>query len=104
MTVTPRLPDDTVNVSDTHPLAEAGTLVAGVSLIFVVVTLLAVFAIDILLRLVSPATEARWLSNLSPELQIEDTAEQRDLEALLRRLERHWETDYDFSHRHRPDA
>ena len=35
----PRKPRDDVNVSPTHPLVEAGTLVVGVGLIFLVIML-----------------------------------------------------------------
>lgn len=97
MRVSPRLPDDSVNVSKTHPLAEAGTLLAGIGIAFVLVTVVIVFAVDILLRVVPPATEVRWLSNWSPfEVIAEQTPEQEQLDALLRRMERHWQTDYQF--------
>ncbi|MEO0574126.1 MAG: M48 family metallopeptidase [Pseudomonadota bacterium] len=97
MRVSPRLPDDSVNVSKTHPLAEAGTLLAGIGIAFIVVTITIVFAVDILLRLVPPATEVRWLSKWSPfEIEAEQSPEQQELEALLARMARHWQTDYQF--------
>ncbi|MEL6869809.1 MAG: hypothetical protein AAFO81_08410, partial [Pseudomonadota bacterium] len=97
MRVSPRQPDDSVNVSKTHPLAEAGTLFAGVAAFFVVVTVIIVFSVDILLRFVSPATEVRWLSKWSPVQVDEQSSDvQRDLSALLARMSQHWDTDYQF--------
>ena len=33
----PRQPQEGINVSDTHPLVEAGTLIVGLSAIFIVI-------------------------------------------------------------------
>ncbi|MEM9173092.1 MAG: M48 family metallopeptidase, partial [Pseudomonadota bacterium] len=102
--VTPRQPDESVNVSDTHPLAEAGVLLAGTAALFAVVTLIAVFAINILLGLVSPATEVRWLSGWEPGFEVEDSSEREAVQALLDRLARHWQTDYTFSVQIMPES
>ncbi|MFK8016912.1 MAG: M48 family metallopeptidase [Gammaproteobacteria bacterium] len=97
MQVNPRQPDDSVNVSKTHPLVEGGLLLGGIGVIFITVTAVIVFAVDLLVRFVPPEKEVKWLSNWSPmEVEIEDTPTQRQLTALLERMSRHYDTDYRF--------
>jgi len=96
-----RLPDDSVNVSPTHPVREALVLVAGVAgAAAAVVVLLAVF-IEALLPWVPTSLEARIFANdwMAPEaiaLAAEDPRA-AEVDALLHRIERHWrENPYAF--------
>ncbi|MEM7613101.1 MAG: M48 family metallopeptidase [Pseudomonadota bacterium] len=100
MRYTPRQPDEGINVSKTHPLVEAGTLVLGLTAFFVIATILLVYLVEIMLRLVSVETETRWFAGWVPDdvVAIEDedprTTQTR---ALLQRLTTHWaDANYEF--------
>ena len=45
----PRQPREGINVSDTHPLVEAGTLVFGLAAIFLTIAILLIFLVEIAL-------------------------------------------------------
>lgn len=93
MRYVPRSPREGINVSDTHPLSEAATLIAGLGLLFVLLTLLIVFLVEIAILFISPETEARLFSGISPPdlSAVEDDAgRQQRLQALLDRLASHW--------------
>jgi Zn-dependent protease with chaperone function len=94
----PRTPDTSVNVSKTHPLAEAGTLLVGLAGLFAVITLLIVFAIELLIRFVPAEREVEWLSGWTPLNESEANHPQATAaSALLARLSAHWpDTDYEF--------
>lgn len=84
-----RQPREGINVSDTHPLAEAGILVVALTIIFAAVALALVFLVEIALLFVSPETEARLFRSFLPEDLI--AVEERDgrlqeARALLDRL------------------
>lgn len=90
---TPRQPDPTVNVSKTHPLAEAGVLMAGVSLFFLLATLVLVYLVEILILFLSPEREARMFADWRLDgmvAVVEQHEAQPALEALLDRLVAHW--------------
>ncbi|MEJ2258102.1 MAG: M48 family metallopeptidase [Woeseiaceae bacterium] len=63
----PRQPRDGVNVSTTHPLAEAGTLIAGLAALFVVFVLLTVFLVEVVLYFVPAEKEADLFSSWLPD-------------------------------------
>ena len=67
MKYVPKQPRDDVNVSATHPLVEAGTLIAALAALSVVVVVLLVFAIEILLWFVPAEKEAELFSNWLPD-------------------------------------
>lgn len=67
MKFTPRKPREGINVSDTHPLVEAGTLVAGVGLIAAIIVVALVFVVEIALYFVSVEDEARLFRNWLPD-------------------------------------
>lgn len=67
MKFTPRKPREGINVSDTHPLVEAGTLVAGVGLIVVGIVVALVFIVEIALYFISAEDEARLFRNWLPD-------------------------------------
>ena len=56
-----------INVSDTHPLVEAGALVAGLTAIFVAIALLLVFLIEVALYFVSAEDEANLFADWLPD-------------------------------------
>lgn len=60
-------PREGINVSDVHPLVEAGTLVVGLTVIFVVIALALIFIIEIALYFVPAETEAELFSDWLPE-------------------------------------
>jgi Zn-dependent protease with chaperone function len=63
----PRRPREGVNVSDVHPLAEAGTLIVGLTAIFVLIALALVFLVEIALYFVPAEREARLFADWLPE-------------------------------------
>ncbi|MEL6210539.1 MAG: hypothetical protein AAFR44_10245, partial [Pseudomonadota bacterium] len=87
----PRLPDASVNVSKTHPLAEAGTLVVGLGLIGVMIVLALIFSVELLIRFVPPETEARWLGGWQPiETTEPEDPDEVAAAQLLADLARRW--------------
>ncbi len=95
-----RKPREGINVSDTHPLVEAGTLAVGLSLLFVAVVLALVFIVELVLLYVSPETEAELFSNWTPDdlVSIVDDDERLiETRALAARLADHWpDSSYTF--------
>ncbi len=96
----PRKADDSVNVSKTHPLVEASTLVAGLGLIFLTIMIVLIFVVEIVLYFVPEKTEVELFETWLPEDIVTvsyDDPRLVELESLLWRLSRHWpETDYEF--------
>ena len=66
----PKRPREGVNVSDVHPLAEAGTLIVGLTAIFVLIVLALVFLIEIALYFVPAEREAKLFADWLPAEQI----------------------------------
>jgi Zn-dependent protease with chaperone function len=89
-----------INVSDTHPLVEAGALVAGLTAIFVVVALLLVFLIEVALYFVSAEDEAEFFADWVPDdlVSVSHTDDRlRETQLLVDRLTGHWpDTPYQF--------
>lgn len=86
-------PREGINVSDTHPLVEAGTLVVGLTAIFVVIALALVFIVEVVLYFVPAETEAELFSDWMPEdLVTVSPADERlyQTQLLLDRLASHW--------------
>lgn len=86
-------PREGINVSDTHPLVEAGTLVVGLAGILVIITLLLVYLVEVALYFVSPEEEADLFRNWLPEdLITVSPFDERLAESqlLLDRLATHW--------------
>lgn len=100
MKYTPRRPRDDVNVSRTHPLAEAAMLLTGLGLIFVFVVVALMFLVEIVLWFVPEERELRLFGAWQPEDLVTVSADdprRDDLQALFERLARHWpETGYRF--------
>jgi len=89
-----------INVSDTHPLVEAGALVAGLTAIFVVIALLLIFLIEVALYFVSAEDEANLFADWLPDdlVTVSHTDERlRETQLLVDRLASHWPaTEYKF--------
>jgi len=82
-----------INVSDTHPLVEAGTLVAGLTAIFVLIALAIIFMIEVALYFVSAEDEASLFGDWLPEdLVTVAPNDDRLIETqlLVDRLAQHW--------------
>ena len=88
-----RTPREGINVSHEHPLVEALTLTAGIACVLILVTVLAVKFVDIVILLISPATETRVFSkwDYGKFFHVDYADERVDgLDALTWRLARHW--------------
>lgn len=100
MKYVPRRPRDGINVSDTHPLVEAGTLVAGLTAIMVAIVLVLVFLIEIALYFVPADKEVELFRNWLPEdiATVAPDDERLDgTQRLVDRLVRHWaDAPYEF--------
>lgn len=95
-----RQPDDSVNVSKTHPLAEAGILVSGLVAAFIAVTIVIVYLVEIMVGMISIKTESTWLSRILPDTigdRYDGHPRESDAQQLLDRLAAEWpDTDYQF--------
>ena len=89
----PGLPDDSINVSRTHPLKEAGLLLAGMIGAVILFVIAVGASIDWLAPLLPPGLEMKLLGSFGEpdedEIEPSDSDEQR-LQALVDRLASHW--------------
>ena len=88
-----RKPDDGVNVSDTHPLVEAGTLVVGLSLIFLVIIVVLIFLVELALYFVPVEKEVALFEDWLPDDLVTVAPDDERLERtqlLVDRLASHW--------------
>jgi len=93
MKFTPRTPREGINVSDVHPLAEAATLIAGLSAILVAIALVIVFFVDLVILFLPPKLEARLFQNLVAEQLLSaeyDTPQARALQGRVDSLAEQW--------------
>jgi len=89
----PRQPREGINVSDTHPLVEAGTLVAGLAAIFIAIALLLIFLVEIALYFIPVEKEAAMFENWLPEDLVTVSPDDERLyqtQLLVDRLAFHW--------------
>jgi Zn-dependent protease with chaperone function len=88
-----RKPREGINVSDEHPLVEAGTLIIGIGFIFAVITVALIFLVEIALYFVPEEKEAALFENWLPEdivtVSPNDTRLQK-VDAILWRLSQHY--------------
>lgn len=93
-------PREGINVSDEHPLIEAGTLVVGLTAIFLLIALLLIFIVEVALYFVSAETEAKLFSDWLPgDLVTVSPNDERlyQTQLLVDRLAERWaEAPYDF--------
>lgn len=93
-------PREGINVSDEHPLVEAGTLIIGLSALFLLVALLLIFLVEIVLYFIPAETEARLFDDWLPEDLV--TVSPGDIrlnetQLLADRLAAHWpDSPYNF--------
>lgn len=97
-----RAPREGINVSETHPLKEAATLVAGLVLVVVGLAAVAAWSVDLAIRFISPEAEARAFASLGLDPLFEGMgrlAEDRvdEVRRVLDKLLVHWpDAAYDF--------
>ena len=96
----PRKPREGINVSKEHPLIEASSLIVGLGLIFAVISVALIFAVEIALYFVPEEKEADLFRDWLPEDIVTvapDDARLEKLETMLWRLSQHYpESPYDF--------
>jgi Zn-dependent protease with chaperone function len=96
----PRRPRDGINLSDTHPLVEASTLIVGVTAIFSVIVLALVFLIEVALFFVSAEKEAALFRDWLPDDLVTVAPDDERLyqtQLLVDRLAFHWaDSAYEF--------
>jgi len=97
---TPKKAREGINVSDTHPLVEAGTLVVGLTAIFVVIALALIFMIELALYFVPVDKEVEFFENWLPDDLVTVSPHDVRLEKtqlLVDRLAFHWrDAPYEF--------
>ena len=95
-----RTPREGINVSDEHPLVEATTLVIGLGAVLTALALVIVFFVDLVVVLLPPSIEARFLQNTVMEEFMAadyDSDNARDLQSLVERLATQWpDNPYEF--------
>lgn len=85
------------NVTDVHPLKELATLVVGIAIATVVLTLLVAAVLDLGVRMLPTEWEARLFSGLWTEMEADEDERLASAGALLERLGTHWpENPYDL--------
>lgn len=93
-------PREGINVSDTHPLIEAGTLVIGLTAIAITIVLALIFLIELSLYFVSAEKEADIFADWMPDDMVAvspDDERLNEIEALVDRLAGHWpDSPYEF--------
>lgn len=88
-----RQPKEGINVSDTHPLVEAGTLIVGLTIIFAGIAVALVFLVEIALYFVSTEDEATLFNGWLPDdlVSVAHTDERLlETQLLVDRLATHW--------------
>lgn len=93
MRFVPKQAKEGINVSDTHPLVEAGTLIVGLSAIFFFVALALIFIVELALFYVSSEDEADWFSDWLPDDLVTVAPNDERLyetQLLVDRLAEHW--------------
>lgn len=100
MKYVPRQPQEGINVSKTHPLVEAGTLVVGLTAIFATIALALIFLIELALYFIPAEKEAALFSNWLPEdITTVSPHDERltQIQVLVDRLAFHWgDSPYEF--------
>ncbi len=102
MEFVPRAPTEGINVSSTHPLKEAATLVLGLTAVLVLVFLVIGWSAELVVLLIPPEAEAQAFQSLGLDLaamsgEFDDEGRQVEIQRLLDRLVVHWpDAPYDF--------
>lgn len=100
MNYTPKQADHNVNVSDQHPLVEAGTLIIGLGVIFAIIAVILILIVEIALYFVPAEKEAAMFDSWLPDDLVTvafDDSRLDKTEQLLWRLSQHYpESPYEF--------
>lgn len=100
MKYVPKEAREGINVSDTHPLVEAGTLFVGLTAIFLVIALALIFLIELALYFVPVEKEAEFFKNWLPDDLVTVAPHDERLvstQLLVDRLAAHWpDAPYEF--------
>lgn len=97
-----RAPREGINVSETHPLKEAATLFVGLALLLGGLLVVVTWGVDVGVRFISPAAEARAFGSLDLDPLVAAVGEptdvrRADVQRLLDGLLVHWpDAAYDF--------
>ena len=92
----PTLPDDTANVSASHPLREAATLIVGIAIAAVAAFAALAAAVELLVPHIPPGLEARIFSHpevvsaIVPAIDEAPDPRRAEVDRLLDRLAGHW--------------
>ena len=96
----PRQPREGINVSDTHPLVEAGTLVVGLAAIFLTIAILLIFLVEIALYFIPIEKEVEFFEDWLPDDLVTVAPHDKRLtqtQLLVDRLAFHWaDAPYEF--------
>lgn len=96
----PKQPREGINVSDTHPLVEAGTLIVGLTAIFVAIVIALIFLVEIALFFIPAEKEAALFRDWLPDDLVTVSPDDERLyqtQMLVDRLAVHWgDTPYEF--------
>lgn len=100
MRFVPRQPREGINVSDTHPLVEAGTLIVGLAAIFLTIALALIFLIELALYFIPVEKEVELFEDWLPEDLVTvspDDERLHETQLLVDRLAFHWgDAPYEF--------
>jgi predicted Zn-dependent protease len=87
MKFTARAPREGINVSKQHPLAEAATLIFGLSTILIAISVAAIFFVDLILLFVSPSTETKLFQHMVSEEILSADYDSSPASALQRQVD-----------------
>jgi predicted Zn-dependent protease len=92
MQASPRVPDDSPNLPDTHPLRDAVTLVAGMAAVLLAISVAIAYFVELAVWMLPYEFEAAMLDNWNPPASLEEDAEgvEAQLQALTDQLAQGW--------------
>ena len=70
-----RAPREGINVSESHPLREAATLIVGLALVLAGLLVVVTWSVDLAIYFISPQTEARAFASLDLDPLVEQIGE-----------------------------
>jgi len=93
MEFVPKAPREGINVSKTHPLKEAATLILGICGVLVLLFVVLAFSVDVAVRFIPPDMESKLFSSMDFDHVFDAVADERteSVQELVDRLARHWE-------------
>ena len=93
MDFVPKMPREGINVSKTHPLKEAATLIVGICVVLVLVFVFLALSVDVAVRFIPREWESQLFGAMDLDDMFEAVADDRtqNVQELLDQLARHWE-------------